>query len=68
MKTFFLLILAANFTCTAPTIVYVCNSEGGKKFHYSSTCRGLKTCQHKIVQTTLEKAKKDGKTVCKWEN
>lgn len=70
MKTYLLLgLLMLNSSyCLKPTTVYLCNSDGGKKYHYSSSCRGLSNCQHKIIQTTLEKAKKAGKTLCKWED
>ncbi len=47
--------------------VYLCDSPGGKKYHFKEKCRGLSNCQRKIVKTTLEKAKKAGKTLCKWE-
>jgi hypothetical protein len=69
MKTFILLIFLLNSSyCIQPTEVYLCNSTGGKKYHLSSTCRGLSNCQHQIIKTTLEKAKKAGKTLCKWED
>jgi len=69
MKTFSLFILfLTNATCTTPTIVYLCDSPGAKKYHLSAKCRGLINCSYKISKMTLEKAKKDGKTICKWED
>lgn len=47
--------------------VYICNSGKTDKYHLKENCRGLSNCQYKIVKTTLEKAKKDKKTLCKWE-
>ncbi|PWS32536.1 hypothetical protein [Pedobacter paludis] len=68
MKTLSLLFLfLISATCKETKTVYVCNSEGAKKYHYKSSCRGLSNCQYKILETTLDKAKKDGKTLCGWE-
>ena len=69
MKTLCLLLLvfANMITCKETTTVYVCNSPGAKKYHNSSDCRGLSNCTYKIVKVDLEKAKKDGKTLCGWE-
>lgn len=49
------------------TDVYICNNGNAKRYHNKSDCKGLKTCGYKIVKITLEKAKKDGMTLCKWE-
>lgn len=62
-----LLLFFTAISFKAPTTVYICNSDGAKKYHYKSGCRGLSNCQYKIVQTTLEKATKDKKTLCGWE-
>jgi len=68
MKTLSLLILfLANATCKETTTVYICNSPGAKKYHYTFGCRGLSNCSYKIVKVHIEKAKKDGKILCKWE-
>jgi len=53
--------------CTDPSVVYICNSGNAKKYHLSPDCRGLSNCQHRVVKESLEKAKKEGKTLCKWE-
>jgi len=62
-----LLFLFTNILFNAPTTVYICSSENATKYHLKSSCRGLSNCQYKIVQTTLEKATKDKKTLCGWE-
>lgn len=66
----FLIILSflTKTTCTEPITVYICNSSGAKKYHLKENCKGLSTCQHKILKMTLEKAKADGKTLCGWED
>ncbi|MDX3914904.1 MAG: hypothetical protein QHC79_15285 [Pseudosphingobacterium sp.] len=50
------------------TTVYLCGSGKGKKYHLNANCRGLSNCNYKTVKTTLEKAKKEGKTLCGWED
>ncbi|KLT64786.1 MULTISPECIES: hypothetical protein [Pedobacter] len=68
MKTLSLIILFfATIACKETQTVYLCDSEGGKKYHYTTSCRGLSNCQHKIIKVTLEKAKSQGKTLCGWE-
>jgi len=70
MKTI-LLLVSLFLTNTKPlssTPVYICDSGNTKKYHYDSGCRGLSNCGYKIVKTTLDKAKKDGKTLCGWED
>ena len=69
MKTLFLLLFffVNMITRKETTTVYVCNSPGAKKYHNGSDCRGLSNCTYKIVKMDVEKAKKDGKTLCVWE-
>ncbi|WP_316826438.1 hypothetical protein [Pedobacter miscanthi] len=69
MKTLSLLILffLTNITCKESTTVYICNSPNAKRYHNSSSCKGLSNCTYKIVKIDIEKAKKDGKTLCGWE-
>ncbi len=50
------------------TFVYLCNSPGGKKYHFKKTCRGLSRCKASIIKVTLEEAKNRGKTLCGWED
>jgi len=65
-----LLILIFLFLISIPTEsnVYICQSKGGKKYHYREDCRGLKTCTHKIEKVTLKEARSAGKTLCGWED
>ena len=68
MKTLSLLIfIFAHITCKETTTVYICNSPSAKKYHNISNCRGLSNCSYKILKVDIEKAKKDGKTLCGWE-
>lgn len=62
-----LLILLLLITYQTSTTVYICNSDKATKYHLKENCRGLSNCSYKIVKTTLEKAKKDKKTLCGWE-
>lgn len=77
MKPFLILILLwPNVACTGTKnlsadtakTVYLCGSGKGKKYHFHPNCRGLSNCSYKIIKTTLTKAKKEGKTLCKWED
>lgn len=68
MKTLLLfLFFSTYFSCAEPTDVYICNNGKTKKYHLSSNCRALRNCSYKTLKTTLEKAKKEGKTLCGWE-
>ncbi|MBE8712694.1 hypothetical protein C4F49_03235 [Sphingobacterium sp. KB22] len=53
---------------TDKNIVYICASKNGKRYHFTKNCRGLSNCRAKIVKTTIYKAKKQGKTLCGWED
>jgi len=50
-----------------PRTVYICNNKDADKYHYSSTCRGLSNCQHKLVKSDEPSARKKGMTLCGWE-
>jgi hypothetical protein len=50
------------------TNVYICGSTGAKKYHYNETCRGLSSCSHGTVKTSLKQAKNLGLTLCGWED
>jgi hypothetical protein len=69
MKTLSLLIIffANMITCKETTTVYICNSPDAKKYHNTYNCRGLNNCTYKVVKVDIEKARKDGKTLCGWE-
>ena len=66
--TLFLITIFSAISACADTTVYLCDSTTGKKYHLKSNCRGLSNCQHKIINVTLSQAKKQGKTLCKWED
>ncbi|RZJ77534.1 MAG: hypothetical protein EOO47_16530 [Flavobacterium sp.] len=69
MKTLPLPILLSNlFSISPPQNVYICNNGKTTKYHLKPNCRGLSNCQYKILKTTLEKAKKERKTLCGWED
>jgi hypothetical protein len=68
MKTLLLSFLfLVNATCKESSTVYVCNNGSGKKYHLRSGCRGLSNCNHQLISISLEKARHQGKTLCKWE-
>lgn len=48
--------------------VFICKSTSSKRYHYKKTCRGLNRCKAEIKETTLKKAEKFGRTLCKLEN
>ena len=50
------------------TSVYICGATGAKKYHYKETCRGLSSCSHEVVKTSLKKAQGLGLTLCGWED
>lgn len=48
--------------------VYICGKTGASRYHYSQSCRGLRSCEHEIVKTTRKKAESIGLTLCGWED
>lgn len=65
-----LLLLFIFLTAFRPpeTSVYICGSTGAKKYHLSETCRGLSSCNHGTVKTSIKQAKGLGLTLCGWED
>lgn len=63
----FILIMLTAVDCSPGETVYVCDGPNSQKYHYKENCRGLSSCQYHIKKTTLENAKKENKTLCKWE-
>ena len=57
-------VLNLNGTAIKNSDVYLCDSSGGKKYHYSKNCRGLSNCKHEIIKVSLKKAQSLGKTLC----
>ncbi|RZK41174.1 MAG: hypothetical protein EOO90_12255 [Pedobacter sp.] len=67
MRSFLVLILfSTNLKCTT-TDVYLCDSPNAIRYHLTTKCRGLSNCSYKTIKTTVQKAKKEGRTLCKWE-
>ncbi len=69
----FIILLTSSFSTmeknfTTSTYVYICDSSGGKKYHFNKSCRGLSRCSHPIRKISLEKAQSIGKTLCGWED
>ncbi|MDB5089983.1 MAG: hypothetical protein JWR09_3977 [Mucilaginibacter sp.] len=60
-------LLFASTTCSDSPPVYVCSSKYARKYHLNAHCRGLSNCSRRIVQMTLENAKRSGKTLCGYE-
>lgn len=50
------------------TKVFICGSTGAKKYHYNENCRGLRSCSHEVVKTSLKQAQGLGLTLCGWED
>lgn len=67
-KVLLLLSLVVLTSSFSEEKVYVCNSAGAKRYHLDKDCRGLKNCKSEIKEVTLGEAKKDGKTLCGYED
>ncbi len=48
-------------------VVYICNGHYSKSYHYDSKCEGLRSCTTEVFETTIESAKKKGRTLCGYE-
>jgi len=48
--------------------VYICKGPGSKRYHYSKSCRGLKSCSTKLYKVKLSEAKRLKRTLCGWED
>lgn len=69
MKYILLLFFIFLTSFTPPeTSVYICGSTGAKKYHFKETCRGLSSCSHETVKTSIKQAKGLGLTLCGWED
>lgn len=47
--------------------VYICDSQGAKRYHLRKNCSGLRNCKHEIITVSLDSAKKTGRTLCHLE-
>lgn len=69
MKKLLLLLCFVSLTSFyTETDVYLCNTKGGKKYHFTKDCQGLRNCQGEIIKVTLTEAKEKGKTICGYED
>src|SRR5215217_2769947 len=46
------------------TTAYICKAGVGKKYHLNANCPALKNCKNESIETTVDAAKKNGKTLC----
>jgi 5-bromo-4-chloroindolyl phosphate hydrolysis protein len=68
MRIFLISILFLTTVSCWESTVYVCDSRNAKRYHLKENCRGLSNCSYQIIEISLDKAKKDGKTLCHWED
>ena len=61
-----MLLISTSFT--GLTDVFICDSSSAKKYHYSSSCRGLNACKHEVKKIGLDDARDRGRTLCGWED
>lgn len=68
MKTVLLLLLLLWSTgCGDKEMVYVCDSGNAVRYHLKEHCRGLSNCTYRILKLSLDEARQQGKSLCKWE-
>lgn len=60
-------LLLAQTKVKRSLLVYLCDSQYGKRYHYTAGCRGLRNCNYRTIRVSLEEAEKRGKTACLWE-
>jgi hypothetical protein len=69
MKKFlFLLLLSSLTSVNTDADVYICKGKSAKRYHFTKECRGLTNCKAEIKKVTIEEAKKDGRTICGYED
>lgn len=66
--TLLLLFVFCTSFSSIETNVFICGSSGAKKYHYKENCRGLSSCSHGVVKTSLKQAQGLGLTLCGWED
>ncbi|WBX78031.1 thermonuclease family protein [Tenacibaculum ovolyticum] len=47
--------------------VFICKSVASKRYHLKKTCKGLKMCKTEVKMTTVKKAERLGRILCKFE-
>jgi len=50
------LIALASFKSQKPDSVYICVSKGAIAYHQTLSCRGLRSCKHRIIKVSLSDA------------
>ena len=63
-----LFLITINAQSYITSDVYICESKGAKKYHYTKDCRGLNACKHTIVKKNKAAAQNLGLTLCGWED
>jgi len=49
--------------------VFICNSDGAKKYHLKKDCKGLENCKNEVLSVTKAEAINQGKTeLCGFED
>ncbi len=72
-----LLILATLLCCSFGTsekttttqangTVYICTGPQSKRYHCDRYCQGLSSCSKSVIAVSIDKARKMGRTPCKW--
>lgn len=60
-------LLLAQTKVKRSLLVYLCDSQYGKRYHYTANCRGLRNCNYRTIRITVEEAEKRGKSACLFE-
>ncbi|WP_407269101.1 hypothetical protein [Tenacibaculum maritimum] len=47
--------------------VFICKTVTSTRYHLKPTCKGLKKCKAIVKKVAVDKAKKVGRVLCKWE-
>jgi hypothetical protein len=65
---FIILFIVLNSFIAFKNDVYICGSQGAKKYHFTESCRGLNACKHEIYKVTQKEAQNLGLELCGWED
>lgn len=68
VSAFLITVLSWSQPLTADTKVYICDNGKTNKYHLKNDCRGLSRCTYRIVERKLVDVKKEGMTLCGYEN
>lgn len=68
MKALLLAVLLfSSAQCARSKMVYVCDSSNAYRYHLKANCIGLRNCSRRIIAISLEQARRENKSLCKWE-